>query len=280
MRWFASPRRGIEVLALAIVLGGIFTLWFGGKIGQSPELAGLDLLSWLLVPAIFAAIYLTFGRIWRSAGLSPRLRGNGRWFLLAATLPVAISGVLVVISWLGGLITVTFGAMTAGAAAGAAGLGVFAAKNVIEEFIFRGFLTGRFAETRLAGLPGHVLTGLLWATWHLVYWFTLLPEGKIDEVSGLSTPVFVAFGFVALTFQSILLGELRLVTGSIWAGWLLHTINNVLLAGLVAANAVPRGDFVAMLVTPVDFGLIYTGGMALVGLFVWRWRVVTQPISG
>lgn len=273
MRWFSTPHHGIRDLTIAIATGSVFTLWVGRKVTQSPELAGLDMLGWLAEPALFATIYLTLGRMWPSAGLIPRFRSNGGWFLLAATLPAALAGVLLLINQVTGLVVLTPEAMKAGALAGLAGLGVFALKNIVEEFIFRGFLTGRFAETRLAGLPGHVLTGLIWSLWHLVYWFRLLPEGKIAEVSGLSIPIFVGFGFVALTLQSILLGELRLVTGSIWAGWLLHTFNNGLFAGLVVANAVPRGNFTAMLLTPIDVGLVYTGAMAGIGVLIWRARL-------
>ncbi len=273
MRWFSTPHRGIRDLTIAIIIGSIFSLWAGRQVAQNPEMAGLEMLGWLLEPVVFAALYLTLGRIWRSAGLGLRLRGNGGWFVLAATLPSSLSGVLLLVNQISGLAPLDPAALKAGAMVGLASLGVFAIKNIAEEFVFRGFLTGRFAKTRLAGLPGHVLTGLIWAMWHLVYWYTLLPEGKIAEVSGLSTHAFVLVGFVALTLQSILLGELRLVTGSIWAGWLLHTLNNAFLAGLVAAHAVPRGDLTAMLLTPVDFGLIYTGAMAIIGLFIWRARL-------
>ena len=273
MRWFSTPHRGVRDLTIAIVISGIFTLWLGGRLEQSPDLAGLNLLGWLVEPAIFVAIYLTLGGIWPRAGMIPRFRGNGGWFLLAATLSATLAGILLLINQVTGLVELSPAAMKAGAMVGLTSIGVFAVKNVVEEFIFRGFLTGSFAETRLAGLLGHVLTGLIWAVWHLVYWYTLLPEGKIAEVSGLSTHALVLIGFIALPLQSILLGELRLITGSIWPGWLLHTLNNAFMAGLVAANAVPRGNFTAMVFTPVDIGLVYTGSMAIIGLFMWRARL-------
>jgi membrane protease YdiL (CAAX protease family) len=279
MRWFSNPRHGIRDLTLAIALGSFFTLWLARKVAVSPEMAGLEMLVWLAVPALFAVLYLTLGRMWSTAGLGLRLRGNGGWFLLAATLPAALAGILLLLNQISGMVMLEPTAMKAGLVAGLSGLGVFAVKNVVEEFVFRGFLTGRFAATRLAGLQGHVLMGLIYASWHLVYWYTLLPQGKIAEVSGLSTHIFVVVGFMALTLQAILLGELRMVTGSIWAGWLLHTMNNAFFAGLVAANAVPRGDFTAMLFTPLDFGLVYAGIMAIIGLAIWRGRVrpMRQP---
>lgn len=276
MQWFSKPQDGVRDLTVAIVLSSLATVWLGRAIDDAPALAGLDMLGWLAGPALFAIVYLTLGRQWGTAGLVPRLRGNGQWFLLAATLPSSIAGTFLLVNQVTGLVTLTPSAAKTGAVAGLAGLAVFALKNVVEEFVFRGFLTGRLAHTRLAGLPGHVLTGLIWSCWHIVYWVTLLPEGTIDRVSGLPTSAFVAVGFVALTLQSILLGELRMVTGSIWAGWLLHTLNNALLTGLVAANAVPRGDLTAMIMTPVDFGLLYTGCMAVIGYFIWRTRVGLQ----
>lgn len=282
MHRFAHPRHGIVDFAIAVAAGSLAVYGIAGFVAGDPSRAGLDLLAWLLFPALVAALYLTLGRTWAKAGLSLRIAPNTRWFALAALLPLALTLGLFLLATALGLIAPEPGATATALSVALASLAGFAAKNVAEEFAFRGYLTGRFAETVLAGLPGHVLTGLIWAGWHIVYWSALQPEGRIAELSGLPVPAFVALGITVLVLQSVLYGELRLVTGSIWAGVLLHTLNNAGLAGLAAAGAVARGSLPAMLVTPVDFGLVYAGAMALVGLAIWRRRAApgaAQPGS-
>lgn len=273
MRRFAEPWRGITDLAIVLIALNAFLFWFSKSIDQRPEMAGLDFLLWLAVPAAFCALYLSLGRIWPSAGLMPKLKGQGGWFLFALTLPMALAGVLLLVNQVFGVVSLDPDLMARGVLIGLASLAGLFVKNILEEFIFRGFLTGRFAHTVSAGLQGHLLTGVFWSLWHVVYWTALLPTGKIAEVSGLSTPLFVIVGFAALCLQSILLGELRLITGSIWAGVVLHTMNNAIFAWLVAAQAVPHGGLKAILLTPIDIGLIYSGLMALIGVALWHRRL-------
>jgi len=273
MQRFAKPSRGITDLAVLLIALNAFLFWFSKSIDQRPEMAGLDFLLWLAAPAAFCALYLSLGRIWPSAGLMPKLKRHGAWFLFALTLPMTLAGVLLLVNQLFGVVSLDPDLMASGVLIGLASLAGLFVKNIAEEFIFRGFLTGRFAHTVSAGLQGHLLTGVLWSLWHVVYWTALLPVGKIAELSGLSTPLFVIVGFVALSLQSILLGELRLITGSIWTGVVLHTMNNAMFAWLVAAQAVPHGGLKAILLTPIDIGLIYSGQMALIGVALWRRRL-------
>ena len=273
MRRFATPLRGITDLGIVLIALNAFLFWFSKFIGQRPEMAGLDFLLWLAAPAAFCALYLSLGRIWPSAGLMPKLKGQGAWFVFGLTLPMALSGVLLLVNQVFGVVSLDPDLMASGVLIALASLAGLFVKNIVEEFIFRGFLTGRFAHTVSAGLQGHLLTGVLWSLWHLVYWTALLPVGKIAEVSGLPMPLFVIVGCVALCLQSILLGELRLITGSIWAGVVLHTMNNAIFAWLVAAQAVPHGNLKAILLTPIDLGLIYSGLMALIGVALWRRRL-------
>ena len=274
MSRFSDPIKSIKDISFVICISGFVLLAFHNWAAPQPELAGLDFLGWLAVPALFVVLYLTLGRGWRFAGIVPALRGQARWYLFALTLPPILAGILLLVNHMTGLVELTSSGLEYGLTVGLSGLATLFIKNIVEELIFRGFFTGYFSKTSLAGIKGHVLTGLIWSTWHLVYWFALLPEGKIEEVSGLSAPSFVIVGYVALTLHAILFGELRLITGSILVGVILHTVNNVLLIGLVAAAAVPKGTLTAMILTPVDFGLLYAGALAFIGVLIWKKRIV------
>ena len=279
MRRFSVPSRGVSDFVVLLIALNVFLYWVSSTIDDRPELAGVDFLLWLLVPVVFTIAYLTLGRTWSSAGLRPKIRGQGYWFLFAVTLPIGLSALLLLANQLLGLVTLRSEQLSTGVMIGLAGLSGLFVKNIAEEFVFRGFLTGRLAQTVGAGLQSHLLTGVIWSFWHLVYWTVMLPEGKIAEVSGLPMLVFVMAAFAALSFQSVLLGELRLATGSIWAGVVLHTMNNAIFASLVAAQAVPLGDLRAALLTPIDIGLVYAGLMGLIGFMLWRRRLGIRSMT-
>lgn len=273
MRRFSVPSKGIGDLAILMIAMNALLYWLNKTIDQRPDLSGLDFLLWLGIPFIFTITYLTLGRLWSTAGLAPKFQGLGIWFLFAFLLPAALASSLLLTNLLLGSVTLPSDLGAKSAMVGLVGVSGLFIKNIFEEFIFRGFLTGRFSQTVGAGLQGHILTGAIWSFWHLVYWTAMLPQDQIAEISSLPLSVFVLVGFVALTSQSILLGELRLVTGSIWAGVVLHTMNNAIFAWFVAAKAVPLGGLTAAWLTPVDIGLVYSGLMGLIGLRLWRWRL-------
>jgi len=80
-------------------------------------------------------------------------------------------------------------------------------------------------------LLGHAIVGVIWASWHFPYMRELW--GHTDE--GLTTllPRFV-LGTVVF---SVLYGEIRIRTGSVWPAVLMHwsgnTVANTLLTGFV-----------------------------------------------
>ena len=64
---------------------------------------------------------------------------------------------------------------------------------------------------------------MVWGAWHLPFVFVLWPY---------LTPgmlwAFVPLLLVGTVGQSIVYGEIRLATGSVWPAWVMHTIGNTL----------------------------------------------------
>lgn len=114
----------------------------------------------MLEPAIFVAIYLTLAKKWKTVGLSLQIKKLKYWFLFALCLPLVLSGLLLLTNHITGYVELEPEAMRNGAMIGLAGLGIFIFKNILEEFVFRGFLTTRFAETNIGRINGHILTSL------------------------------------------------------------------------------------------------------------------------
>ncbi len=102
-----------------------------------------------------------------------------------------------------------------------------------EEFGWRSYLQIRLFPDR--PLFAALITGAIWGVWH----YPLLLAGFLPNQNGLAG--LLAFPVYTILF-SILLGWLRLRTGSIWAPSLAHAANNMVLEAIGAAVfAVPVG---------------------------------------
>lgn len=88
-----------------------------------------------------------------------------------------------------------------------------------EEWGWRGFLLPRLLPLgRHVALP---VSSLIWGLWHLP-----------GYVGSNARPAFLAFLVFTVLF-GVLLGELRLRTGSVWPGTVAHAANNTLVIGFV-----------------------------------------------
>ena len=104
-----------------------------------------------------------------------------------------------------------------------------------------------------------LLSGLIWATWHmpLIYLTPLLPIG--NPVIGL--PLFYA----AVIAGSFFYGYLRLATASLWPSSIAHAVHNSawgIMVGFTATSS-PRlvndyllGDFGIVVIVAVAFGAV------------------------
>lgn len=212
----------VLVLGLAILAGVIepFTVPPDAESGAT----GLGQLLWLIAPLGVTLLLRIFGGDgWADAGLRPNFRGNGFWWLISILVfPVVISISLLIGSLFGGLdldpnmlntfipmlFTVLISALI---------------KNIFEEFAWRGYLAPKVYSLNLNIWLSHTIVGLIWGVWHLpfvfAFWTYLTPN---------MLWYFVPLFLVGTISQSVVYGEIRLATSSVWPAWIMHTIGNAL----------------------------------------------------
>lgn len=122
-----------------------------------------------------------------------------------------------------------------------------------EEWGWRGFLLLRL---RPLGLwPALLLSGLIWGLWHLP-----------GYVSGSARPGLVPFLIFTIAFGT-LLGWLRLRTGSVWPGTVVHAANNTIVIGFVNVALSDAGVVAAP--DPWSYGFSgWPGWLLIAGLVV------------
>lgn len=221
-------RRGLAIYFAVLIpaTAVVETLVFraGDAIGKHPLL--IALLMWVPALSSFVARAALREGI---ADVSFRFGGRTTWraMLVALATPLVVGTVAYGVAWGSGLVAYTSPphggffpylglALTAGTAVGI----LFAGG---EEIGWRGYMLTRLVD---AGVPHPLLvSGLIWAGWHL----PLILSGQYASGPhpALSAAVFV----VSVIGMALVIGILRLRSGSVWPAIVLHAAWNAVIQG-------------------------------------------------
>lgn len=274
-----QTRRNLIIFTMVTLSAG----WLGAAldrvIGTPDPQQGLGILLWILLPtAIGLLLRAVGGDGWQDAGVNPRLVAGWRWYAVALLLFPLISLLLLGIGPRFGAFTLpSFVDQGVGAflsLATLATLGAFG-KNIFEEFAWRGYLTPRFAALNLPRLRNHLLTGLIWAGWHLPYWLFFV---DVRTFSTLSLPTFIVLAMTTLVITAVTYGEVRLGSRSVWPAVVLHSVANGVTATFLLSGFVQLNGGLGLLFSPGNDGVVHSILFALVGLALYRYSRRTPSV--
>ncbi|MFC7479944.1 type II CAAX prenyl endopeptidase Rce1 family protein [Luedemannella flava] len=226
---FAAAAVGAGWLGVALDRANGVSL--DGSVALSESSGTTGQAIFILGPAIVALVLYFASRDGAGPlGFTLRFPHRTRWFAGAAVLYPAMTVLAVGAGLLAGQAALTWTPAAGKPSLVAAFGAIFAiqlVKNLIEELIFRGYGT----RTAVAlGLPGrvtpHLLVGVIWAAWHLPLYLVWTTAADMALITSLSWPVYLVMFFVGVTATAVVYGELRVRTGSIWPGVLLHSMCN------------------------------------------------------
>jgi membrane protease YdiL (CAAX protease family) len=156
-------------------------------------------------------------------------------------------------------------------------IGMSFIKNIFEEFAWRGYLAPKMYSLGINVFIAHVLVGLIWGAWHLPY--LAFVTGYLKESSAFLIPCFL-LGTIA---TSIVYGEIRLITNSVWPAVLMHTIGGAFIGALFMKNIFEIEIGIELLFSPGIEGVlgIVLFTLAGIGLYLLRKKRMrvfsTQP---
>ena len=232
--------------------------WLGPVLGGDPSAPGPGFLVWATAPLVSALVMKFLLRDEGSLGFKPAFKGNGRWYALSVlAYPVTIAVVLALGLLLGASTISNFTApafVTAMIPLAVTFL-IFA---FFEEVGWRGYLSPKVYGLNDA-LLGHVLVGVIWASWHLPY----MRELWAHTSEGLVT-LLPRFILGTIVF-AVVYGEIRIRTGSVWPAVLMHwmgnTFANTLLTGFAGEG------FVSLVPGKEWLGSFGVGGVFVIAIF-------------
>ena len=279
---FALAALGAGWLGVAVDRASGVDLANGVALSNSGGTTGQALF--ILGPALVALGLYLFSRDGAGPlGLTLRFPHRIVWFGTAAVLYPAITVVAIGTGLLTGSAALSGSPAPGKPAYLTAFLAIFViqvVKNVIEEFIFRGYGTRTAMALGLRGsATPHLLVGAVWALWHLPLYLMWTSDADLRLITSLAWPVFLPLLVVGVVATSLVYGELRLQTGSIWPGVLLHTMCNAVATPLLANGHLTFSGHGDVLASPVPSAIVTMLLFGAVGLLLLRRRVRTEPPS-
>ncbi len=237
--------------------------WFLGEAGM---------MLWLVSPLLVSVVFRLVQKNRKGTGIRLMFRGNLFSYLFGVLYFPAAVAVVIAVGAVTGLIFLRDFRGDIFLQAAAAGFLFTFVKNIFEEFAWRGFLTPTFIEAGLHPLANHLLTGLIWGSWHLPYYLGLLDSSVISVYSSLQLPVFVIITLVSMLPAAILFGELRLLSGSTWPAVLLHTFSNIIIMNLLTGGQLVFNGPGELLLSPGWHGIVMMILILASGLALYRHR--------
>jgi membrane protease YdiL (CAAX protease family) len=110
--------------------------------------------------------------------------------------------------------------------------------------------------------------GLVWGAWHLPFALALWPYLTPDRLW-----YFVPLLLAGTVSQSVVYGEIRLATDSVWPAWAMHTIGNAIGNSLLLSGFLVLRPGREVWFSPGAEGLVGIGLMLAVGLWLHRRRL-------
>jgi membrane protease YdiL (CAAX protease family) len=238
------------------------------KVGTDSN-GSLGQLIWLVAPLLAGIILRSFmGDGWQDLGIKLKFREN--LFPLSISIlfyPVTTFIIILIGHYLKWIDTSNF-SWSFPLAFGLALIPMFF-KNIFEEFAWRGYLAPKLFSMGINRLVSHIFVGVIWAMWHMPYLLVL-----VDTTESLLT--YIPRVVIGLVILSVVYGEIRHVTNSVWPAVILHTMGNAIVDTLILKKYLDIQDGYGYLVTPSPEGVFTISITAIVGL--WLYKKYTKKI--
>ena len=268
-----DTRRVILYLAVFVVASQL--IGWGGYLVASrgdEDATSLGNLIWMAGPFVVAMVLRLVTRDWSDTGFGPEFINGWPWYVIGFFMfPVIIAAVLLIGVIAGQTSLASFSASPLFTAIGSLAA-MTVVKNVLEETAWRGYMTPKVAAIGVHPIVGHLIVGLLWGSWHIPYYLGLVDQATLWAYTSQDLTIFIVMAVIGMSVASILFGEFRLITGSIWPGFLAHTVSNLVILALLTERLIGIDHGAEIIFTPSWEGGISIILIAAAGLGCYAWR--------
>jgi membrane protease YdiL (CAAX protease family) len=270
--------RNLAIFTFLVIALGWLGRCLDSMMGSAPG-EGIGTLIWIISPLGVSFLLRAFaGDGWADLGIRPHIKGNVMWYVVSILVYPACVTLVLVIGLALGVVSLS------GLSPDSLGLFVRAfalalvpqfIQNIFEEFGFRGYLAPKMYTLALNVFLAHLLVGLIWGVWHLPY-FSFVTSYTSENLATL-VPRFLV-GTMAV---SIVYGEIRLLTDSVWPAVLMQTAGGAFIGALVLNDLAQLASGTEFLFAPVLEGglIIVLFTLIGVGIHLVRRNSMRENIS-
>jgi membrane protease YdiL (CAAX protease family) len=219
-----KTKRNLIIFIIVTLTSGWLGVLLDKVLTEQPEGDTLGMGLWLVAPFLTAVLLRVISRDRNGMGLKPDIKKNYKYYIAALFIFPAVTFIAV------GLASVFGNVEFAGDTALLPPLIITSffmtfVKNIFEEFAWRGYLTPKLMELQFNDWLLYIISGLVWALWHVPYYMVFLPDIYFVSTSRL---VFTLTGILIMGFWNIMYVELYRLTKSVWAGVIMHAAEDAL----------------------------------------------------
>lgn len=256
--------RNLAIFTFLVIALGWLGRWLDSLTGSTSPQEGFGLLIWIISPLAVSFLLRAFaGDGWKDLGIRPAIKGNVLWYAVSILVyPICIMLILAIGFVLGAVSFPGFPPGTVGLVGPAFALAIVSGfvKNIFEEFAWRGYLAPKMNTLGLNDFVAHAVVGLIWGAWHLPYF--LFVTSYLTESPETLIPRFL-LGTISV---SIVYGEIRILTNSVWPAVLMHTVGGACVGTLFLYGLFEIRTGTEFLVSPGVEGVLSIVLFTLIGV--------------
>jgi membrane protease YdiL (CAAX protease family) len=219
----ARKRNSLILFVLVVLASGWIGVLVDSKLPEQPEENSLGMGLWIILPIITMLVLRLMNRDWKDIGILPNFKGNMKWYGAAFAIYPVMTVIIVALALLfnsANILDVEMNSLLSLIAVSVVGNFI---KNIFEEFAWRGYLTPKLIELKLNDWMLYLVSGLIWALWHVAYYMVFLPDHYFETTSRMG---FVLTGCVLMVAWSVMYVEIYRLTKSVWPCVLMHAMED------------------------------------------------------
>lgn len=217
---------GVAAVSAVALLGGWAGVAVNQRLGRPHQVDSPGSGIWVASPLAATTLVRLLDRDSAPGWWGPRAHPG--WYAVATAAFPVVNGIVLGAGRAAGRVDTSGWDGRRLATAAVAAIGPGAVKNVLEEAVWRGYLTSELVERRVPDVGIYLVTGVVWGLWHLPYYLFLLPEETMREILDVPRPVFAAAAVGVMLAWAVPFAELFRLSGSVWPCVLMHTVEDAL----------------------------------------------------
>jgi len=264
--------RTIVVFVAAVIFSGWLGVLVDSVVTGQPkgETPGMGI--WLVLPNLTAIALILLSKIsWSEIGFKPKFQGNLRWYLASVLIFPAVTAAVLLLGAAAKWVDLSALNPRLFFLAFCSSLLATFINDILEETLWRGFLTSRLVKLNLKDWHIYLIVGFVWGIWHLPYYLVFLPAAQMQAILPVSRALFATVAIATMMCWAVMFVELYRVAGSLWPCIAMHAVEDALVNPLILSGYVTIMAGREILVSPI-LGIIPAVLYIAVGLGIRAYR--------